>query len=377
MTKILIFTAAFIIWPLFLGLAAQQAAGIPALFAKESSRLFRCGLGLLLGTVLQGAVFQLLAVPMILAKAPFHLLTGAWIAVLAGLSLALPAAARMRKKAEVPGPARNSCGRLRPVTAGIYLCAAVLILFQCSQYARGMHIDDDDSRFIASAVSAYQHDTMLLENPATGEETPRPEGELVKDVTSPWCIYLAAMAAVIHVHPAILAHVLIPVWLLLLACLQAWIAGAILLGAGDATDGFPAEERYAWFLLFYVTAVQFYGGSIYTRGAFTLVRLWQGKAAMETLMIPWLLLFSFGLDYAHHKAGREESRGCAAQALLLAAGCLYACLMSGVGMIAAGTILLLYALWRWIRCRNAAAVVRYGMCVLPAVLYSGLYAFLK
>ncbi len=71
------------------------------------------------------------------------------------------------------------------------ILAAVLILLQAYIPARYEHSDDDDSRFVAEEVSAVVHDTMYREDPITADYMYWDTGEVRKDLTSPWAMFVA------------------------------------------------------------------------------------------------------------------------------------------------------------------------------------------
>ena len=64
----------------------------------------------------------------------------------------------------------------------------LVIAGQMCVYIFGMHLDEDDARWIAEANDALVKNKMLLHNPATGEYIGRFVGEMIKDVFSPWSI---------------------------------------------------------------------------------------------------------------------------------------------------------------------------------------------
>ena len=322
------------------------------------------------GTVFMWAVFQLLAVPMILLQLPFHTLVLSWTTALVLLSLYAAFRCRRRLFRKIPLHAARGPVKKRIVPLLILLCALFLIGIQCGEYALRMHTDDDDSRFIVNAVTAYEHDTMLLENPATGEMMPRPEGELVKDVTSPWSIYIAAVSRMASLHPAIMAHTVLPVWLLLLRWMTVWLIGTLLFADGTPLDdgedsGVSGEEKRAWFMLFCTAAVMFFGGSVYTAGAFTLVRIWQGKAVAAAVAIPWILCISF-LRF-------EKKASC----VLLAVSVTGMCLLSGIGILTAAALTGVFAVWKGITGKSVRTTAACILCAFPAVLYSVIYSMLK
>lgn len=342
------------------------------------------------GIMLQWSSFQLLAVPMILLKMPFHVLVRTWLVFLLFLSAA---AVLLYRKSSASGSrvfgkifsgdrgaSAGSAGKEKQVILPVILYAAAVLLigYQCSRYAFQMHLDLDDSRFVVNSVTAYEHDTMLLENPATGETFEKPEGELVKDAASPWSIYIAALSSVTGLHPAIMAHTILPVWILLCGYLVLLLASAALF-PGDA-------EKRAWFLLFAAVLIQFYGGNVYTKGVFMLTRIWQGKAVLAAFLMPWLLLLTWVRGYRGAVRAAAEPRipencrtvGNAGIPLaVLAASVMSACMLTGVGVLTSAAIVGLYGLWEGVCGRRPLSMLRYWAACLPAVLYGGIYLFVK
>ena len=338
----------------------------------------------LAGTVCMWAVYELLAVPAVMLQLPLHVLTGLWSAFLLAAAclflircrrpdfrkraLLSPAAWRERAvRADEESRTGGNAGLSGRVLIGALLLTACLLAgWQCRQYFEKQHVDDDDSRFIAVAVSAWQHDTMLLDNPATGEPVPRAEGEVTKEVTSPWPLYLASLASIIGIHPTILAHTILPVCLLLLRYMAVWAAGWLLF-AGDGGKWRELEQR-AWFLLFAVVGTQYFGGSVYSASAFALCRIWQGKAVLAAFVLPWILMVTFGM----------ELRGrCGPDLRLLMITAAAACLVSGMGIMMSGALIGTYALWHGWRRRDPRQALRVLACAWPCAVCGLLYLYLR
>ena len=261
----------------------------------------------------------------------------------------------------------------------IALCAAaVLIGWQCWKYFFQMHTDDDDSRFIAEAVEAWQKNTMLRMNPATGEAITGFPGEIYKDVTSPWMMYLAMLAKLCRIHPAIFAHTIWPVCLLLL-CYAAYYLIGLTLFDGDRAHG-----------MFFTAAVaflqMFFGGSTHTQAAFTLVRIWQGKAAFAAIGIPSLFLLFQGI-YASAanpcqgtaKAAWDEkkSRQGARWFFLLFLTETAVCVMSGMGIVLGAFSAGIFGLWYTLSFRRLRQIPLWIICVLPNIVLALMNVYLK
>ena len=126
----------------------------------------------LAGSLTMWALFQITAVPAIQFRMSFTLLFWTYtvlVVLLASIGLAL----RLKVRFE------------RPALSIFLVIALCVIAYQASMYIFGMHLDEDDARWIAEANDALVKDKMLLNNPATGEYIGRFIGEMKKDAFSP------------------------------------------------------------------------------------------------------------------------------------------------------------------------------------------------
>ncbi len=318
------------------------------------------GFTYLTGQLVMWAVFQLVAVPAIHLRMSFRLLfwgyTGA-VAVLAAAGLVLRLKVKFKK----------------PELSGFLLIAAGIILYQCAVYIFGVHLDEDDARWIAEANDALVRNRMLLHNPATGEYIGRFAGEMIKDTFNPWSIYLAWMSRLTGIGAAELAHtVYAPV--LLTACYLAYYEMGRQLFRGKSEQGI--------FLLMVTVINMFLAGNVYTQSVFTLTRIWQGKAVVAAVMIPAVVTMVL----------RIQNEDTMKNWLMLGITGCAACLFSGMGIAISLLMIGVYGLYtvccsairrfrnkenqRWI----TGALARFGMwvlCMLPSIVCGLGYLRLK
>lgn len=236
----------------------------------------------LCGQLLLWAVFQLIAVPMVFFKAEFSTLfwTYTGIAVLlaaVGAYTMLRARGRSKK--------RRTAGKAWWKRLSPFLAVALLIIgYQMFVYIFGMHLDEDDARWIAEANDALVRNKMLLHNPATGEYLGQFAGETAKDVFSPWSMYLAVLSRWTGIKAVIVAHTVYPPILLGLSYSAYYEIGSQLFGEKK-----KVHERGIFLLMVSVINL-FMAGNVYTQSVFTLTRIWQGKAVVAAVMIPTILM---------------------------------------------------------------------------------------
>lgn len=240
------------------------------------------------GMTIMMAVFQLYAVPLILMKQKFTLVVILWLVTIGGIAVfsirtmdikEMYAALRSKLSSVFAGLSKKE------LLIGSLLAAAALALIAIQMYAYVgyQQLDEDDARFLVHALEAIENDTMLLRNPATGEALDTFAGEIRKDVPSPWPIYIALLSKIVLMHPAILAHMILPVFLLAMVYMIYWELSHQFFG--------QSFDKNCMFLI--VAAVlNIYGGvTRRTEFAYMLTRLWQGKAVVAGVFLPLLVLW--------------------------------------------------------------------------------------
>ena len=307
------------------------------------------------GILVMMAVYQLVSVPLILLH---RSLTESIIGWHIGLVLWILVFAVLRKK-RLPEPLLNQAGRYEGWSYSehlLLLVLAVLVIMQCAYYVFGMHIDDDDARYVANAVAAAETNTMYRFHPNTGEAMKYFMGEIGKEVTSPLMMFYAALAVLTGIHPAILIHTFLPPVLLIAGYGILWLL---------AEEIWPEGRTQR--LLFLAAAVVFRmmgNTSIYTGSTFSLMRIWQGKALVAALFVPFVILIYLRIylrrpnPYAY---------------VLLCTMNLAACLSSGMGIYLCAILTGTAAAALLIRTRSLRAAVPVLLCCIPNAVYTWIY----
>lgn len=296
------------------------------------------------------ALFQLVTVPLVLIKASFAVEVIVITAVLVFLCvLGIHAGA-------FPLP---KCNIRRPVefVSLMLACFGIAAVLLCTIFMQ--HTDWDDSRFVVNAVDMVRTNRMFLTNPMTGEETYAFIGELKKDVTAPWAVYIAYCAKMTGVFPTVMAHTVLPIVLLICAFCVYWQFAEVL---------FKEDIFHKSCFLYLVILLNLYGHfSVYRAETFLLTRLWQGKAVVAGIGIPAMFLL---LMWIYEKKNRMQ------HCILLLMMNLSVCLMSGMGTIIGAMMIGCTGLVYGIRQRNRMLAIGMWAICLPNMIYYFIHACL-
>lgn len=165
-----------------------------------------------------------------------------------------------------------------------------------------VHMEADDAEYVVMANDAWERDDLLVTNPYTGF---RWETVSVRRVVSPFSYWVAAIAKVMHIAPATVAHSLLPIVFVLLGYTAVYEPLKRFVGKMKLSVG---SEQAAWTaMLFFAIMVLFGGSSTRTYGSMLLLRAWQGKAVFCGIVLP-LLLAEF-IDIGELASGRREDSG--------------------------------------------------------------------
>lgn len=302
------------------------------------------------GMVTVWALFQLVTVPLVLLRVSFMTEVTVMTVLLICLSLY---GIYCR---EFPKIAFKRMSKMELFTAFL-MVLAMCILIVCTIF--GQHTDWDDSRFVVNAVDMVRTNRMFLTNPVNGEETARFIGEIAKDVTAPWAVYIAYCAKMTGVFATVMAHTVFPVVLLICAFCVFWMLSEVF---------FKDEFSHRCIFMYLVILLNLYGHiSVYTAETFLLTRLWQGKAVVAGVGIPamFLLLMKIYED--------QKNKGYEVMLLLLN---LSICLMSGMGTIIGGMLIGCTSLVYGVLKRDGSLMIRLWCICMPNVIYFVLHSFI-
>lgn len=309
----------------------------------------------LAGFLIQLAVFQIIAVPVMVRKAHgMELLTGIVSAVLAVLCLAGIFCFARGKRAGLRQLWQACQAQLSALSleCRIYwLIALGTIGFQMYMSFAYASFDGDDAYYVVQSVLADQTGVLNRIRPYTGLSTDLD----IRHVFASLPLWEAYVARLTGIHATIVAHSLLPLVLIPLTYLCYFEIGKKLLGAGDV--------RLPIFMTL-VSVLQIWGNtSIYTNATFFLMRTWQGKSIMANLILLvqiWLLLEIFDSKKEGSLAGYW---------LLLVVNNVAAAMMTSMGAFLAAMFIGIVGLVGAARQKKLSMLFKMAACCIPNVVY--------
>lgn len=376
---------------LFLFVIAPLCTGL-LWTGKKKEKRYGIDFIYLAGFLTQLAVFQLVAVPVMIVKSHgMALLCNVMTGALAGLSVAgagcsiyemrrgggrKRGAAKANISADGSGKRQSAgrggasfsggsvwaagCNRLRIFLRSLsleckcfWLLAFLAVAFQMYMGFSYASFDGDDSYYVVQSVLADQTGVLNRIRPYTGLSTDLDIRHALATLPL-WEAYVARMTGI---HATIVAHSLLPLFLIPLTYLCYFEIGKKLFGA--------TSIRLPIFCVL-VSILQIWGNtSIYTNATFFLTRTWQGKAVLANLVLLvqlWLLLEIFD------GKGKKRGQGGVFWGLLIVNNIVSA-MMTSMGAFLAAMFLGIAGLLAAIRERKPSLLVRAACCCVPNVVY--------
>lgn len=299
-------------------------------------------------------MFQLIALPIIFLHGKFHVLAYAWgIAVVAisGISVLVGII-----NGHFLRVLRETINQMKRMDFRILIVVG-LILMQIGFVGYFQHIDDDDATYIGTAVTAWSTDTMYKYSHNTGKEF---GGYPARHMLAPFPIFISAVGELIQMHPTILAHTFLPMILIGFSYCIFFLIGKALWKNDWASIGI--------FMMFICILNIFGYQSVYTTSTFLLVRIWQGKAVLANIILPFILYLFIRL--VKQKENPMEW-------FLIFSTMVSATLVSSMGVVLAPVVLGSCVLFYSIRNKKILLLFKAGFCCAPCIVCGLLYILIK
>lgn len=218
----------------------------------------------------------------------------------------------------------------------------------------------DDNRYVAVAVDAYETDTLLCYHPFTGEFFGEPKSELIKDAVAPINMLWASLSQIFHIHPTILMHSLLPLFFIPLCYLLYAVIAKKLMKNDDKKTSIFLIIFWLFNMLNHVTHHEGIGRLLFF--------IWWGKSLLTSLYIPLLILLL--MDIMEHTKYRFRYL---TLTFVLWSGCVTS-IMSPIFLpLLTGS----YALIDGIRTKKLSRFLLPIICCIPALAYGILYFLVK
>ncbi len=169
----------------------------------------------------------------------------------------------------------------------LWTLVILCILFQIVMYVFMQSFDGDDAYYVVQSVLTEETGTLYRIKPYTGLSMSMDLRHALASVP----VWIAFLGRVSGIHPTIIAHSVIGIFLIPLLYMVYYNYATALFGKDT--------KRKAAFMLFVCFMYVFGNVSIYTQATFMLTRTWQGKAMLANLIlisIGWIMLVLFKRD---------------------------------------------------------------------------------
>lgn len=304
------------------------------------------------GFVLMLAVFQVMALPVFFFDLPLHALSRIYVAYV----VVLLVSALVCRRKELFYGVQNTFLWKKP--SWPLMLALFLILVQTLICGLFMHMDQDDAFYVGTAVTSVNTDSIFKYDCYTGAEyTVLPS----RYILSPFPVFLAVLSQITGIHATIIAHTVFPFLFIPLSYYVYFLIGKQMFRG--------TKDQPAVFLLLVAVVQLFSYYSVYTPGAFLLLRIWQGKAVLANILLPGI--FYVGL-FLFDKERIEKCYWIFLVCLATAS-----CLVSSMGFMLAPIMIGFIGLLCAIRKKSVKILFGAICSCIPNVIFSILYVIIR
>lgn len=318
---------------------------------QDSNECESISLNIIVGMFVMFILYYFPAVIMIINKCTLTMLTNTWVIEIAILSL-FSLIVNRRDIANMVKGKKESVQlwfKENILVKLLTISFIVLVILQAVLLSYSNIYDTDDARYIAESLDALHTDTMLLVHPLTGEVLEQPIGEMTKDVICPFSMFQASVSKILEIHPATLCHKVLPLFLIPLCYMVYWLLSVKIFGMQNL-------EKRLFFLNFVCVLLMFGRMSAYWSSAYLLWRIWQGKAILAAIIIPFLLWIM------HSILQENEKKEYYYILFVTVLGSFILSPMSSIFML---LIIGMYALLLFLDTKKLSVFFRMGICCIP------------
>lgn len=311
------------------------------------------------GCLLFFAAFQVVAVPLILAKCRFTLLV--WIFTIfcvTGFVGGTLIWYYRNKKYPVLTAVSSKMKRSEKILWIIFFIILAIQLFLAAFLA---FADGDDAYYVAVSTITDASDSMYQVLPYTGGNTAL-DG---RHILAPFPILIAYLARVSGFHSAAVAHTAFPLLFIPLTyCIYGLIGSRLFKGR---------KVQLPIFMIFVEILVMWGNYSLYTAETFLMTRTRQGKSALGNIIIPALFLLLFMIGERLSENRKIEKCLWVLLFMVMTASCL----CSTLGGFLIGVLLGVFGVCTILTYKKWRLILPLSLCMIPGAVYIGMYALLN
>ncbi len=317
-------------------------------------------LAFVLGYIIEFAIGQLVSIPLIFKGESLTELVKIYVIIIGGMAI-LSFLINIWRIFEI---LKELISNIKTMPILLSALMFILIGMQLLVFVKYGHINDDDAYYVATATTSVQTDTLFKYSAMTGTDQ-RNEQYLMRYRLGPFPLYYAIMSKVLDMHPAIIAHFIIPIIFLPIAYMIYWLF---------AKEFFKENKKSAVLFMIFICFLHIF--SYYSgKNSFILVllRIWQGKSVLSAIIIPFIvLLFIYGEKY------NLKLINCIALILTVLAGSF----TTTMSIAMAPTCLMLLAVsYEFVKLitkqtkftKAFAVVIKSLICCMPSLIYGLMY----
>lgn len=302
------------------------------------------------GFIIILGLFELFVLPCIFLKVSLNTLTFLFVILLMGLCIISVWLNRDNFKTMI----QNGICFPKKIPWCV-IVALTIIGYQGYMYVTCMHLDADDAFYVATSVVAVDTNSVFAYNPYTGDLY---ETLPSRYVLSPFPIFTAFLSNLFGIHATILAHTVLPVVYLLLAYAVVYLIGRKL---------FKDSEKATLMTAVAAIIAMYFSTSIYTQSSFMLYRIWQGKAVLAAVLLPYI--FYLGYRIASERWSSKDW-------IIVFFTMLACCLVSSMGIMLGAICMGIVGLLNVFIKKDIKVLINPIICCIPNVVLAIVYLLL-
>ena len=374
-----------------------KCAGLPLVILKS----------LLFGWFIMFALFEVLAVPMIMTQQKFSVLSSIYsivvwivfaISIIGSVILILRSGSLSRIKGNRTKEDHNMHHANIIPTIVLWCIFALSVAFQMYFVSNYTHYDGDDSYYVAQSVITEHYDTMYVRD----TYTEYPLGGIdSRHAFAALPMYILWQANMCDIHVTAFSHSVMS-WAMIFLMYGIYVliaielfrqrntaresAGAVITGSATVSDIGNTKVNAAEnktriknsdiyipiFLIMLSAWYMFASSSLYTAETFALTRTWQGKSAFGNLLIPMAMYLLLLLSRSSHQNRNERTRR-----LLIFIGIgllgITGVLFTTASIYLFSLLMAMYGLFSWIMKKNFHDTCFLILACLPQLIIGAAY----